>query len=167
MSTLIITIRAIVLILSFTAAIIFSISGYYKPEMVLLNVFTWIWVVWNAGMLAGPLMTHGFRLSLVLSNGKVIGRDAESDAAGSGRPGKVRKLCSRIAAFVEPLLLLLVFVFNLTNSIIQPWWYGSGLQLNWAPIGLYLIVVVLSYVPQLAESHVRFGSAGNPQIALP
>ncbi|KAI0450833.1 hypothetical protein F5B21DRAFT_507816 [Xylaria acuta] len=138
----------------------FAMLGAHRVEMILLIILTWVSAVWN-GLMLISLHKSSFRISLVLSNGEVIGFGPQSGGEGDHRghrcPG---------AFWVDLLLGSAVFSLNLANSCEGIWYHRTALALNWVPIAFHLIVVLLTVSSALFAAHVRFEIVEMPEISL-
>ncbi|KAJ8122824.1 hypothetical protein ONZ43_g1077 [Nemania bipapillata] len=169
-STLVGIFRLAALISGFVMSIKLSILGGWRPEGIVLIVFSWVTFGWDALMVSTflqKLQKPSFQISLVLGNGRRI----PFGPTGEGNSGeKHSRYCPR-AFWIDLLLVILVLSFNVTQSFVGGWYYhdyySRTVALNWIPISFHLVIVLLTMFPSFGMGHVRFETVEMPQIALP
>ncbi|RWA10476.1 hypothetical protein EKO27_g4634 [Xylaria grammica] len=139
-----------------------AVLGVHWAEMIVLAVFTWASAAWNGFMIIGPLRKQSFRLSLAMSDGRVISFGPRSNEEVD-RP---KRCCSPIF-WVDFFLFTALITLNIVNTIRCPSYYLTNLGFNWFTIIFQLVVTLLTASPALLTAHIRIEPTETPQISLP
>ncbi|KAF2972541.1 hypothetical protein GQX73_g890 [Xylaria multiplex] len=162
LSYIVLACRLVAFISSLSIAISFAVLGVRQAEMIALVVFMWIFAVWQGLMLISLSRNPSLRMSLVMSDGRVIKFGSERDNEGGHR----RRHCSPRAFWVDLLLFSVIFPLNLVNAIRDWGYYRNNLDLNWITIAFQIVITLLTASPSLVTAHIRFEPTEMPQISL-
>ncbi|KAI1116516.1 hypothetical protein F5Y14DRAFT_449029 [Nemania sp. NC0429] len=155
--------RLVVFIASLAVGISLAVLEVWRPEHIALTVFSFLSATWNGVLMIGFLHKLSVRVSLVLSDGKVISFE---NGEGGGEGGRRRSCCSR-AFLVDLFLVCATFATTVASMVINVHYARTTIRLNWIPIAFHIAVAALTMFPALGTAHIRFEPIETPRLSLP
>ncbi|KAI1121404.1 hypothetical protein F5Y10DRAFT_102140 [Nemania abortiva] len=166
-AAVIVACRILALIAGLAIGVSFALLGEaWRGVTISLIVLTWVSVAWNALMIVSLISfirRPSLRVSLVLSDGKVINLGSQ----GEGDGGENRTCFPPFAFWIDLLLVTAVMGLTIAEHVTGDRYHRTTTGLNWFTITFNLIVTLLTMFPALVTAHVRFETVEMPQIALP